>query len=139
MKKVSEEIYEPRLLLKFEIPFLPPSMNLFYAGTNHHRRSRIARVWHDAVVLIMRQGKAQPFTEKVWLTTQCHFKKGQRAFDPSNCFTANKLGEDGLVIAGILKNDSRLWVAGHSLIAPVVDADESKTVIWVECRKEEAK
>jgi Holliday junction resolvase RusA-like endonuclease len=122
-----EHLYE----FEIEIPLTAPSLNKWYAGVHWRTRQKTAKQWHETVHILCLENKLKPITEyPVILETQSYFKD-KRKRDSSNYSTANKLCEDGLVKAGILKDDNGDYVAGNFTYTPILGAKENKTILTV--------
>jgi hypothetical protein len=88
-------------------------------------------MWNYAIWVLCKQDKIQPITEyPVCITTKSYFKATTQR-DTSNTFPANKLAEDGLVEAGILKDDTPQYVCRHIIEVPEFGCKEDMTVITI--------
>ena len=94
--------------MKLEIPLqLKLSANLIYAGRHWAQRKKDADVYHTMIKEACRKASRinnYPVNIVIWF----YFKN--RPLDCSNCFYMAKLCEDGLIKAGILKDDSPEYV-----------------------------
>ena len=91
-----------------------PTLNEFYAGMHHIRRSEIKRAWRTMVALAVRAQKIQPVKEYP-VSIDCRLvfgSKGRRGYDWENAAATVKLVQDGLHHAGILVDDSAKYVRG---------------------------
>lgn len=114
------------------IPIAAPSLNAWYSQGHWSHRKRIADAFHKAIWVVCKKDKIQPITQyPVKIITRSFYKK-KRQFDTINCATANKLCEDGLVRAGILKNDTPEYVSGHEVLCPIFGYKEDMTIVIVE-------
>lgn len=113
------------------VPLTSPSLNLFYAGTHWTKRKKVVDEWHKAIRVLCKQKKIKVERYPVKITTRSFFKSRQKR-DCSNCFVANKLGEDGLVKAGVLFGDGPDYVSCHEVLPPVFGAAEDCTLIKIE-------
>lgn len=118
-------------MIVIEIPLVAPSLNAWYAGAHWNKRKKVADLWHTEVMLAVRNMRTRLERFPVTITTRSFFRH-RRGRDTSNCFTANKLVEDGLVMAGILPGDEGEYVASHIVLPPVFGAEKDMTVIKVE-------
>lgn len=119
-------------MIKLSVPIVAPSLNKWYAGTHWIERKKVVDIWHTTVHLICRKDKVKPVAGyPVSITTKSYFK-GKRKKDTSNCFTANKLAEDGLVKAGILIDDTPQYVTKHITLVPEFGHHEDCTVIMID-------
>ncbi len=116
--------------VEFAIPLVAPSLNQWYAGNHWSKRKKVADEWHKAVKYLCMQYQIESFTKPVIITTQTLLPT-KRARDVSNCFAANKLAEDGLVKAGILKNDTPEYVVRHIVEKPVIGVGKGETLIII--------
>jgi hypothetical protein len=92
----------------------------------------VADLWHATVWGICKEAKIEPFKIfPVRITTKSFFKSKAKR-DTDNGCTANKLAGDGLVIAGILPDDTTDYVAEHLVLTPIFGHTEDKVVVTVE-------
>ena len=118
-------------MIRLSIPIVAPSLNKWYAGGHWSKRKKVVDIWHDAIWILCRQDKIPSVEEyPVCITTKSYFK-GRRQRDTSNCFAANKMAEDGLVKAGILKDDTPQYVCRHIIEIPEFGCPEDMTVITI--------
>ena len=92
------------------------SLNAFYSATHWIKRKKIADAYHEAVWFAVKKSRVKP-VEKYPVFILYHFTFKGKLLDASNCPV--KLLEDGLVKAGILKNDSPKFVRGFSVLGVV--------------------
>ena len=118
-------------MIKFSIPIIAPTLNKWYAGNHWTQRKKVADEWHLAVLILCRQDNIKPVESyPVCITTKTYFKTNRKR-DTSNCFPANKLAEDALVKAGILKDDTPQYVSKHIVYLPEFGQHRDETVITV--------
>ena len=111
------------------VPYIAPSLNSIYAGAHWSKRKRQADEAHLAVK-IAAKGVAM-FDNPVMVTYQPMIKG--RAYDISNYAYSLKLIEDGLVRAGVLKDDTNAYVKAITIKEPIkVKAESSMVVIITE-------
>lgn len=108
------------------VPFMGPSTNQIYAGVHWRKRQKQADAGHAAVQGI----KLAPYQKPVRLTFIPIIGKGGRARDCSNYSYTAKLIEDGLVKAGILKDDTSEYVKGFEIAEPHIDRTQDSGM-WV--------
>ena len=126
------DIFNMEVDVRIEIPIVAPSLNQWYAGAHWSKRKKVADQWHEEIWIACKQYQVEPLTEfPVIISTKTYFKT-KRQRDVSNCFTTNKLAEDGLVKAGILPDDTPKFVCGHRVLLPVFGHDKDMTEIWIE-------
>lgn len=125
-------------MIKLSVPIVAPSVNKWFGRGHWSERKRIVDIWDTAIWLMCQQDKIPPITEyPICIATKTYFKS-KRKRDTSNCFTANKLAEDGLVRAGILIDDTPKYVTRHIVEVPEFGHHEDCTVIMVHKEWEEA-
>ena len=110
--------------MKLWIPLKCPSMNKFFGRGHWTKRKAIVDEWNETVWLVCRENKIKPLYRKVYpisIITQSFFLKAPRR-DTSNCFTSNKLIEDGLVKCGIIPEDHTEYVKEHRVLCPQFNA-----------------
>ena len=119
-------------MIKFSVPIVAPTLNKWYAGNHWAKRKKVADEWHHTVRVICLAEKIKAITNyPVCVTTKTYFKT-KRKRDTSNCFPANKLAEDALVKAGILKDDTPQYVSRHIVALPEFGQPNDETVIMVD-------
>lgn len=64
--------------------------------------ARMKKAWTDSVALLAKAGKLKP-VPRAWLRFRWHEKARNR--DPDNVAAARKFILDGLVVAGVLRDD----------------------------------
>lgn len=104
----------------------PPSANVMHAGIHWTKRRKIANEKH-ALVARNIPDNLLPYECKVTLTFRVHMNG--KVMDCSNLFWAAKMYEDGLVNAGILKDDSPKYVQSLTLESVPDDRDYVEIVI----------
>ncbi len=119
-------------MIHLTIPIVAPSLNTWYAGQHWSKRKKIADAFHRAIFVVCKQEKIKPITQYPVKITTRSFYKQKRKLDTVNCVTNNKLAEDGLVRAGILKDDTPQYVSGHEVLCPRFGCDEDMTIIIIE-------
>ena len=118
-------------MIEISIPLVAPSLNQWYSGGHWSDRKKLADAWHLAIFIICKQDKIKPVVSyPVTITTKSYYKK-TKEMDTSNVFPANKLAEDGLVRAGILKDDTNQYVNRHVIEVPEFGQHEDITVITI--------
>lgn len=104
-------------MIELTIPDIAPSANHFYAGMNVHARRKLAHRWHGIVIISVKSQKIKRIAEyPVDVTVYCNFGKGKRMLDADNLFPTIKLILDGLILAGILVDDSPKYIRSVRLI-----------------------
>lgn len=92
------------------IPGIGPSFNKFQ-NMNVYKRGNLVKEWENKVGWLVKR-KLQPVKNyPVVLKFVGVFTKNMRSYDCVNMAPTAKMIEDGLVQAGILKNDSRKYVS----------------------------
>ena len=118
-------------MIRLSVPLVAPSMNKLFGRGHWSQRSEVVKAWNYAVWILCKQDKIPPVTGyPVCITTKSYFK-GKCQRDTSNCFPANKLVEDGLVEAGILKDDTPQYVCRHIIEVPEFGCPEDMTVVTI--------
>lgn len=92
------------MMYEYEIPFLPSSLNEFMGRKNEWEYRAQKRAWEQMVRVYCKPTPVQPI-EKAVVTLVFHFTTTAR-HDPDNYIGGSKPLMDGLVKAGILKDDS---------------------------------
>lgn len=106
-------------------------MNKLFGRGHWSQRSGVVKAWNYAVWIICKQDKIPSVIEyPVCVTTKSYFKS-KRQRDASNCFAANKMAEDGLVKAGILKDDTPQYVCRHIVEVPEFGCPGDMTIITI--------
>ena len=118
-------------MIKFAIPIIAPTLNKWYAGSHWSHRKKVADEWHTTIrmLCLIDQVKAVE-SYPVCIMTKTYFKT-KRKRDTSNCFPANKLAEDALVKAGILKDDTPQYVTKHIVAVPEFGQAKDETIIMI--------
>ena len=94
-----------------------PSLNA-YDRMHYKKRGTLTSRWHKRVArLAKEQGLKAVERYPVHVEVECHFGKGKVRFDWDNLSPTAKLVQDGLVHAGILKNDSAPHIEQGSMRA----------------------
>ena len=101
------------------VPYLGPSLNEIYSGIHYRTRSRSAKTAHWITKIAVREMK--PIKNPVRITFRPVLGKGTVTRDCSNYAYAAKMIEDGLVRAGVIKDDTPEFVKSITIIAPVRD------------------
>lgn len=101
------------------VPYLGPSLNEIYSGVHYRTRAKSANTAHWITKMAAHDMK--PITVPVKLTFRPVLGKGTVTRDCSNYAYAAKMIEDGLVKAGILKDDTPVYVRSITICAPVRD------------------
>lgn len=108
MKKLLTDNISTTLSLIFP---MPPKLNqqIREARTNRYKSAETKTQWtNDIAVIAISDSKEVKFPEKVWLTFSWEVKTLNN--DPDNIAAAAKYIMDGLVIAGIIKDDSLAYI-----------------------------
>jgi len=87
--------------IRYIIPFIPPSNNMFKGRENHWQYRELKKEWSEIVSAYCRPKPTTPLTGTVTFT---YFFNSRRRHDPDNYNGVFIL--DGLVRAGVLKDDS---------------------------------
>lgn len=103
------------------VPYLGPSLNEIYSGVHYRKRAKASNTAHWVTKIAVREMK--PINVPVTLTFRPVLGKGTVTRDCSNYAYAAKMIEDGLVKAGILKDDTPEYVRSITIAAPVRDRD----------------
>jgi Holliday junction resolvase RusA-like endonuclease len=88
--------------VKYVIPEIPPSNNKFIGRENRFEYQQYKKAWADKVRLLCRPKPKKPIEKSNVLLT--YFFPDNRRRDPDNY--SGKMIMDGLVRAGIIKDDS---------------------------------
>lgn len=116
------------------VPYLGPSLNSIYSGVHWATRKRHADAAHAEVLAAFR--KVPAITWPVSITIQPVLGKGKRVLDCSNYSYTLKLIEDGIVRAGVLKDDTPEYVTGVTILAAERDRTRGSGV-WVHIKPSE--
>ena len=100
-----------------------PSWNKFYVGKHWMERKRLADYWHTQVMWYCRTEKV-PHFESAWITVESHSK---RPLDADN--VCAKIIIDGLVMAGVLDDDSPKYLKGVTTISRKSSEELTKIII----------
>jgi len=115
-------------LVSISIPLVAPTLNDWYGGRHWRHRNIVARTWHKAVWVEVKNNRIGPIGKKhfpVMITTRTTFPLRARKRDTSNCFSANKLAEDALVAAKVLPDDTPKYVGVH-IVLPSIYGDRER-------------
>ena len=110
-----------------KVPYVGPSLNSIYAGVHWKKRKDQADEAHLCVKLSLKG--VEPFTKPVHLNFQ-PLHKG-RGYDVSNYAYTAKLIEDGLVLCGVIPDDTCKWVKRITIDEPIKVKGESLTVVTI--------
>ena len=119
-------------MIIFSVPFIGPATNKFYSGMNIHVRRKIAKKWHRDVALLVKEQNIKPLDEEYYpATVQVYgiFGRGRKQYDADGLSVTGKLIIDGLVMAGILINDSPKYIRSVEYI-PQKGA-ETQTIVKI--------
>lgn len=93
------------------LDWLPTDLNTYIDALNAHRmkgaqikKDETERVWAECKVQGLKPMKGKVFIKYFWYTP--------RRLDPDNIRFASKYINDGLVRAGVIKDDSLKYIAG---------------------------
>lgn len=92
------------MIYKYSIPEVPSSLNEFLGRDNKWEYRQQKCIWEQLVAACCRPKPKKPI-EKAIVTLVFHFRTRQR-HDPDNYTGGSKPLMDGLVRAGIIKDDS---------------------------------
>lgn len=110
----------------FFIPFMARSTNAIYAGLHYRERKKEADAGHNACMNI----QCEQFKKPVRIVFVPVVGKGGRKRDVSNYSYCAKIIEDGLVRAGVLKDDTDDWVQSFEIVPAQIDR-KAKSGMWV--------
>jgi Holliday junction resolvase RusA-like endonuclease len=117
-------------VIELKIDDIGPSANKFYSGMNIHARRRLARDWHNKVMVAVSRQKIRRITSyPICVECECRFGKGARMLDADNLFPTVKLIMDGLRHANVLIEDSPRYVLAVTLI-PVKSKDRGNVTLF---------
>ena len=106
----------------FEITPVPKiSTNKIYAGLHWSKRKAIAADYHLSVLSEVRKRKLSQYGMPVAIFFTFSFKG--KLLDCSNCTFMAKMIEDGLVCAGIIKDDSPKYVEEIRIVSKKGEKD----------------
>ena len=101
--------------MKLIVPEIGPSFNK-YQNLHYQKRAKLVRLWNTMISWEVKRQKVKPIERyPVTIHCKCYFGKGRRSYDWTNLSTTAKLIEDGLRHAGVLKDDSKKYVAWGKL------------------------
>lgn len=89
----------------------------------------MADLWHGLTEDAVKANKVKPINERIILVIECQAPMNIVLRDASNCAIASKLIEDGLVRAGILKDDAPEFVEAVVLKSTRSKDDGYHTVV----------
>lgn len=120
-------------LTRFEIKGRLPGMNDFIAAMNRHRfvGAKLKKEETERCAYEIAAQGVRPVRRPV----RIHFHWTERDLrrDLDNIVAGGcKVILDGMVIAGVLKNDTRRWVVGFTHSFPEPDPDNPKVVVIME-------
>ncbi len=97
-------------MIAFTIPVRFPGMNEFIAATNRNRYegAHMKKRWTDLVAWWAKALRVPRFETPVEVTF--NWTEPNRRRDRDNVAAASKFVLDGLVLAGVLPNDTARWV-----------------------------
>jgi len=97
------------------IPDIGPSLNE-YDRMHQYKRASLHKRWHS---MVKREAKEQGIRAvqqyPALVSVECYFGPGRTRFDWNNLSPTAKMIQDGLVHAGILKNDSPKYTQGDGM------------------------
>ncbi len=97
------------------IPDIGPSLNE-YDRMHYRKRDSLHKRWHS---MVKREAKEQGIKVvqqyPALVSVECYFGPGRTRFDWDNLSPTAKMIQDGLVHAGILKNDSPRYTQGDGM------------------------
>ena len=115
-EKTAEQQPSTQLL---RVPGIGPSLNEYGRSTRGKRQSgKLVSAWNQKVKILAReQGLRTVQNYPVQIVVECYFGDGRKRFDWDNLSPTPKLIQDGLVHAGILRNDSAPYVESGTMKA----------------------
>lgn len=102
-----------------------------YAGSHWSRRNTLAHRWHDEIAIFCKKNKVKKINQYPVEIRTTSFFKSKRIRDTDNCILANKLICDGLVLCGILKDDTPQYVARHVVECPQFGCKKDYTTVHI--------
>lgn len=105
--------------IEIAIPFIGPSLNQ-YIRMNKYKRNDLTQKWHTIIKLMVTQQSIEIINEidlPVIVRIFGYFQPGKRRYDCDNLVASVKLILDGIVRAGVLKNDSPKYIRSIELIS----------------------
>lgn len=125
---------------KIIIPAIGPSANRFYAGLHPFVRSKLAKTWHRMVQIEVSRQKLSKYDGRYPVDVKCsvRFQKGARMTDADNCSPTAKLILDGLVLCGVIANDSPRYVRSVTLVPERSPDGTEHTVVTITPAGEDA-
>lgn len=125
-------------MIKIVIPEVCPTLNKFYSSTIHwSKRNKIKDRWQLLIKNYCRENEIKPvkiFPVTIITQTKTRVKRSR---DTSNNFPSNKLGEDSLIKAGIIPNDTPQYVNQHIILKQKIGCKDDETIIIVVDTKEQ--
>lgn len=121
----------PRRVMRLFVPYLGPSTNAIYAGVHWAKRKHHKDEAAAAVTAAVRRAGIGRIDRRVDLVFRPRLGKGLRARDTSNNSYSAKMLEDGLVAAGVLRDDTLACVRRVINEPPEIDR-KSETGTWIE-------
>lgn len=104
----------PKLLQKFSLPILPPTMNEMLALARSRSKNRkfckynlVKNEWHGIIAAIVASDDLLPYTVPVWIHLDFYCDKRK---DYPNIEASHKFIFDGLVKCGVICSDSQKWL-----------------------------
>ena len=114
----------------FFVPRLPGMNEIIGAASkNRYAYAAMKKTWTERVamrIMLEKQGKLS-FNR---VTVLCEWKEPNNRRDPDNCFAAVKFILDGMVKAGLIKQDSRKYIDG--IAHKFGNNDKENPGVWVQ-------
>ena len=107
--------------MTINVPWIGPPTNKMYAGQHWSRRKITADTGHMATFVEVREFVGNRFKKPVTLTFTPHHNG--RLYDLDGYLYTCKIIIDGLVKAGLLKDDSQKYVRGITILPTVKSED----------------
>lgn len=119
----------------FFLPYTFPSLNEYIAAMNQNRHiaNKMKQEWTDTVAWEAKRQKLVPYTTPATFSFMWLEKNAKR--DPDNIIFAKKFILDGLVMAGIIPNDTQKWVRGFNAERWMVVKDPRRVGVEVAIRE----
>jgi len=116
------------------IPFVPPSLNV-YARYNRWEMHECHAIWKQAVwSLCNESGNRMPRPcKRIEIKADLYFIQKRRRDETNYSATLWKLLLDGLVITGIIPDDTAQFVKVANDIKMIDDGEREKTVVHIDC------
>lgn len=110
--------------------FQAPSLNKSYAGRHWSKRKEEADLIHELVIVEIRKARFKPLSEfPVDIKVTAYYKQKRRR---DSCNVSSKEIIDGIVMAGILPDDSTKYLR-NSTTQAIIGASEDKVEIELVC------